>query len=65
MVYVTKMLYPHVVTETYFSYVPVHTNPYSGGSTNLLGCFITMALKMKANKKMKKKNYWFLNISSA
>ena len=57
------MLYPHVVTKTFFSPVPVHTDPYSWGSTNLLLCLITMALNMKANKK--KKHYWFLNISSA
>jgi len=55
MVHLIKMLYPHAVTETLFSHVPVHTDPYSGGSTNLCVCLITVALKMKANKKKKEK----------
>jgi hypothetical protein len=64
MVHLIKMLYPHAVTETLFHRVLVHTDPYSGGSTNLRVCLNTVALKMKANKKKKKKD-WFLNISPA
>jgi hypothetical protein len=65
------MLYPHAVTKTLFSHVPVHKDPYSEGSTNLHVCLITVALKMmeeeeeEEEEEEKKKNDWLLNISSA
>jgi len=56
MVHLIKMLYPHAVTKTLFSHVPVHTDTNSGGSTTLFVCLIIVVLKTKANKKKKKTN---------